>query len=138
MKKLVFIIDDDPIYLNFMKGHFKQMAEYETQVFLSGKEAIKALDDTKPYLIILDHLFLNDPDNTGLEYLKEIRKKTSKIPVIYITSINEQVLKKAAAKFKVIDYIVKDDAFLIHLRTAMDKLIVQPKKKGLLKKIFSK
>jgi DNA-binding NarL/FixJ family response regulator len=138
MKKLVFIIDDDPIYLNFMKGHFKQMAEYETQVFLSGKEAIKALDTVKPYLIILDHLFLNDPDNTGLEYLKEIRKKTSKIPVIYITSINEQVLKKAAAKFKVIDYIVKDDAFLIHLRTAMDKLIAQPKKKSLLKKIFSK
>jgi DNA-binding response OmpR family regulator len=138
MKKLVFIIDDDPIYLNFMKGHFKQMAEYETQVFLSGKEAIKALDTVKPYLIILDHLFLNDPDNTGLEYLKEIRKKTSKIPVIYITSIKEQVLKKAAAKFKVIDYIVKDDAFLIHLRTAMDKLIAQPKKKSLLKKIFSK
>jgi DNA-binding NarL/FixJ family response regulator len=138
MKKLVFIIDDDPIYLNFMKGHFKQMAEYETQVFLSGKEAINALDTVKPYLIILDHLFLNDPDNTGLEYLKEIRKKTSKIPVIYITSINEQVLKKAAAKFKVIDYIVKDDAFLIHLRTAMDKLIAQPKKKSLLKKIFSK
>jgi DNA-binding NarL/FixJ family response regulator len=138
MKKLVFIIDDDPIYLNFMKGHFKQMAEYETQVFLSGKEAIKALDTVKPYLIILDHLFLNDPDNTGLEYLKEIRKKTPKIPVIYITSIKEQVLKKAAAKFKVIDYIVKDDAFLIHLRTAMDKLIAQPKKKSLLKKIFSK
>jgi hypothetical protein len=38
----------------------------------------------------------------------------------------------------VIDYIVKDDAFLIHLRTAMDKLIAQPKKKSLLKKIFSK
>jgi DNA-binding response OmpR family regulator len=103
MKKLVFIIDDDPIYLNFMKGHFKQMAEYETQVFLSGKDAIKALDETKPYLIILDHLFLNDPDNTGLEYLKEIRKKTSKIPVIYITSINEEILKKITAKLKVID-----------------------------------
>jgi DNA-binding NarL/FixJ family response regulator len=138
MKKLVFIIDDDPVYLNFMKGHFKQMAEYETQVFLSGNEAIKALDDTKPYLIILDHLFLNDADNTGLEYLKEIRKKASRIPVIYITSINEQILRKQTAKMKVIDYILKDDAFLIHLRTAMDKLIEQPKKKGILKKLFSK
>jgi len=138
MKKLVFIIDDDPIYLKFMKGHFKQMAEYETQVFLYGKDAIKALDETKPYLIILDHLFLNDPDNTGLEYLKAIRKKTSKIPVIYITSINEEILRKITGKLKVIDYIVKDDAFLIHLRTAMDKLKEQPKKKGLLNKIFSK
>ncbi len=138
MKKLVFIIDDDPVYLNFMKGHFKQMAEFETQVFASGKDAIKALDDTKPFVIILDHLFLNDPDNTGLEYLKEIRKKTSRIPVIYITSINEDILRKQTSKMKVIDYIVKDDAFLIHLRTAMDKLVAQPKKKGLLSKIFSK
>jgi DNA-binding response OmpR family regulator len=138
MKKLVFIIDDDPVYLNFMKGHFKQMAEFETQVYLSGKDAIKALDDTKPFLIILDHLFLNDPDNTGLEYLKEIRKKTSRIPVIYITSIDEQILRSKTAKMKVVDYILKDDAFLIHLRTALDKLTKQPEKKSLLKKLFSK
>lgn len=138
MKKLVFIIDDDPIYLNFMKSHFKQMAEFETKVFPSGKDAIKALDDEKPYLIILDHLFLNDPDNTGLEYLKEIRKKISRVPVIYITAINEDVLRKQVAKMKVHDYIVKDDAFLIHLRTAMDKLVEKPKKKGFLGKIFSK
>ncbi|MBL7873251.1 MAG: response regulator [Cyclobacteriaceae bacterium] len=138
MKKLVFIIDDDPVYLNFMKGHFKQMAEFETQVFLSGKDAIKALDETKPYLIILDHLFLNDPDNTGLEYLKQIRKKASRVPVIYITAVNEQILRKQVAKKKVLDYILKDDAFLIHLRTAMDTLTDQPKKKGLLKKLFGK
>lgn len=138
MKKLVFIIDDDPVYLNFMKGHFKQMAEYETQVFLSGKDAIKALDDTKPFLIILDHLFLNDPDNTGLEYLKAIRKKTSKIPVIYITSIDEQILRNLTSKLKVVDYILKDDAFLVHLRTALNKLTTEPKKKGLLNKLFSK
>lgn len=138
MKKLVFIIDDDPVYLNFMKGHFKQMADFETQVFPSGKDAIKALDDTKPFLIILDHLFLNDPDNTGLEYLKEIRKKASRIPVIYITSINEDILRKQTSKMKVADYILKDDAFLIHLRTALDKLTKPPEKKGLLKKLFNK
>ncbi len=138
MKKLVFIIDDDPVYLNFMKGHFKQMPEFETQVFLSGKDALKALDTAKPFVIILDHLFLNDPDNTGLEYLKEIRKKTSRIPVIYITSINEDILRKQTSKMKVVAYIVKDDAFLIHLRTTMDKLTAQPEKKGLLKKLFRK
>ncbi len=47
MKKLVFIIDDDPVYLKFMKGHFAQMAKYETQVFQSGPEGIAALDQAK-------------------------------------------------------------------------------------------
>lgn len=78
MKKLVFIIDDDPVYLKFMNGHFRQMDEYQTQIFQDGSEAIKALDHSRPYLIILDHIFLNDPDQTGLEYLKGIRKKIQK------------------------------------------------------------
>jgi len=137
MKKLVFIVDDDPVYLKFMNGHFKQMSEYQTEVFQSGAEALKALDQAKPYLIILDHIFLNDPDRTGLDYLKEIRKKNSKVPVIYITAINEDILRSKAKKMKVIDYILKDDAFLIHLRTALDKLAAPPKK-NLLTKIFSK
>ncbi|MBX2895158.1 MAG: response regulator [Cyclobacteriaceae bacterium] len=136
MKKLVFIIDDDPVYLHFMKGHFKQMPEFETQVFQSGPEGIAALETTRPYLIILDHLFTNAPDKTGLDYLKEIRKKQSGVPVIYITGLNDEGLKAQTKKLKVTDHILKNDAFLVHLRTAMDKLNQPPK--GILSKLFKK
>ncbi|TXH30998.1 MAG: response regulator [Cyclobacteriaceae bacterium] len=136
MKKLVFIIDDDPVYLNFMKGHFKQMSTFETRVFQSGPEGIAALEEVKPYLIILDHLFTNAPDKTGLDYLKEIRKKHSGVPVIYITALNDESLRAKTKKLKVADHILKNDAFLIHLRTAMDKLDAPPK--GILSKIFKK
>ncbi|MCE7862274.1 MAG: response regulator [Bacteroidetes bacterium CHB5] len=136
MKKLVFIIDDDPVYLNFMQGHFKQMPDFETRVFQSGPEGIAALETTRPYLIILDHLFTNAPGKTGLDYLKEIRKKQSGVPVIYITGLNDEALKAKTKKLKVADHILKNDAFLIHLRTAMDKLN-QPAK-GILSKLFKK
>jgi DNA-binding response OmpR family regulator len=138
MKKLVFIIDDDPVYLKFMNGHFRQMDEYQTQIFQTGSEALKALDQTQPYLIILDHIFLNDPDQTGLEYLQAIRKKNSKVPVIYITAVDEEIIRSKTKKLKVIDYLIKDDAFLVHLRTALDKLNSKPESKGLLKKLFGK
>ena len=138
MKKLVFIIDDDPVYLKFMNGHFRQMDEYQTQIFQDGSEAIKALDHSRPYLIILDHIFLNDPDQTGLEYLKGIRKKNSKVPVIYITAVDEEIIRSKTKKLKVIDYLIKDDAFLVHLRTALDKLNSKPESKSLLKKLFGK
>lgn len=138
MKKLVFIIDDDPVYLKFMNGHFRQMDEYQTQIFQDGSEVIKALDHSRPYLIILDHIFLNDPDQTGLEYLKGIRKKNSKVPVIYITAVDEEIIRSKTKKLKVIDYLIKDDAFLVHLRTALDKLNSKPERKSLLKKLFSK
>jgi len=136
MKRLVFIIDDDPVYLNFMQGHFKQMPDFETQVFQSGADGIAALETTRPYLIILDHLFTNAPGKTGLDYLKEIRKKQSGVPVIYITGLNDEALKAKTKKLKVADHILKNDAFLIHLRTAMDKLN-QPSK-GILSKLFKK
>ena len=138
MKKLVFIIDEDPVYLKFMNGHFRQMDEYQTQIFQTGSEALKALDQTQPYLIILDHIFLNDPDQTGLEYLQAIRKKNSKVPVIYITAVDEEIIRSKTKKLKVIDYLIKDDAFLVHLRTALDKLNSKPESKGLLKKLFGK
>ncbi|MEQ1586487.1 MAG: response regulator [Cyclobacteriaceae bacterium] len=137
MKKLVFIIDDDPVYLKFMKGHFNQMEEFQTQVFQTGTEALAALANTKPFLIILDHLFLND-SKTGLEYLKEIRRKDSKVSVIYITATNDDTLRAKTSKLKVDHYILKDDVFLMHLRTALDKLKNQPEKEGLLKKLFKK
>jgi DNA-binding response OmpR family regulator len=135
MKKLVFIIDDDPVYLNFMKLHFKQMPDFETRVFQSGPEGIAALDETKPYLIILDHLFANAPGKTGLDYLKEIRKKQS-VPVIYITALDDESLKTQTKKLKVVDHILKNNAFLVHLRTAMDKIEQPPK--GILSKLFKK
>ncbi|MDZ7648273.1 MAG: response regulator [Cytophagales bacterium] len=138
MKKLVFIIDDDPVYLKFMNGHFRQMDEYQTQVYQTGGEAIKALDQHQPYLIILDHIFLNDPDQTGLEYLKAIRKKNSKVPVIYITAVDEEILRTETKKLKATSYILKDDAFLVHLRTALDKLNSKPESKSLFKKLLRK
>ncbi len=135
MKKLVFIIDDDPVYLKFMKSHFNQMDEFQTQVFQTGTDALKELETAKPYLIILDHQFLNDPTKTGLEYLKEIRKKDSSIPVIYITAMSDEALRVKTRKLKVADHILKDDVFLVHLRTALDKL-KNPEKKGLFNKLF--
>lgn len=138
MEKLVFIIDDDPVYLNFMKSHFMQMDEFKTQVFQNGSDAIKELDSVKPYLIILDHQFLNDPTKTGLEFLKEIRKKDSGIPVIYITASDEESLIAKTKKLKVTDHILKDEGFLVHLRTALDKLTMNSEKGGLFKNLFKK
>lgn len=137
MKKLVFIIDDDSVYLNFMRGHFNQMAQYETRIFQTGAEGIKALDTAVPDILILDHSFLNDPKHTGLDYLKEIRKKNADVPVIYITATDTPELRAKTSKLKVKHYIQKDDTFLIHLRTSLDKIATE-KPGGILSKLFRK
>ena len=81
MDKLVFIIDDDPVYLKFMQNHFKQLGGFKTEVYATGEDAIKNLEK-EPFMIILDHN-LQDATKNGIYYLKEIRKKNNKIPVVY-------------------------------------------------------
>jgi len=134
MEKLVFIIDDDPVYLKFMKEHFKQLGGFKTEIFIQGDEAIKKLSEQKPYMIILDN-HLEEPNKSGIHYLKIISKVKPRIPVVYITGDTDPDLKKTVMKMGVESYIIKDSAFLVYLRTALDD-IANPPKKGLLKKIF--
>jgi two-component system nitrogen regulation response regulator GlnG len=138
MKKLIYVVDDDPVYLKMMEGHFKLMSEFDPKVFKTGPDAIKALSEAVPFAILLDHQFVNDPQKTGLDYLREIRKLNSKVPVLYITGTRNEEIQAAAAKLKVNGYIIKDGASLVHLRAALDKISEQSKSKGVFSKIFKK
>lgn len=130
----MYIIDDDPVYLKFMKEHFKQLGGFQTEIFLNGDEGIKKINAQIPYLVILDN-HLAEPNKSGIFYLKLISKVRPRIPVIYITADTDPDLKKKVTKMGVSSYILKDSAFLVYLRTALDE-IANPPKKGLLKKIF--
>jgi DNA-binding NarL/FixJ family response regulator len=135
MDKLVFIIDDDPVYLKFMKEHFKQLGGFHTEIFLRGDEAIQKISEQRPYLVILDN-HLEEPNKSGIHYLKLIAKVRPRIPVVYITADTDTELRKKVEKIGVESYILKDSAFLIYLRTALDDIKSGGKKKSLIKKIF--
>lgn len=134
MDKLVFIIDDDQVYLNFMKNHFRQMKGYHVEAYPGGEEALEQLKGKDPFMIILDHN-LNDPTKTGLYFLKKIRKLKPSVPVLYITSSNSQGTKKEVIKLGAKSLIVKSESFLVQLRTAIDE-INEPKNRGVLSRIF--
>jgi DNA-binding NarL/FixJ family response regulator len=134
MDKFVYIIDDDPVYLKFMKEHFKQLGGFQTEIFLNADDGIRKIDELRPYLVILDN-HLAEPNKSGIHYLKLISKVRPAIPVVYITADTDPQLRKTVEKLGVSSYIIKDSAFLVYLRTALDD-IANPPKKGLLKKIF--
>lgn len=135
MDKLVFIIDDDQVYLNFMKGHFRQMNGYQVETYPDGDEALKQLANKNPFVIILDHN-LSNSDKDGIYYLRKIKKLKPSVPAFYITADDSPAVKKDALKAGAETLIIKSNAFLIHLRTAIDEL--NTPKKGFLSKIFGK
>lgn len=135
MDKFVYIIDDDPVYLKFMKEHFKRLGGFQTEIFENGDEALEKIKKNRPYLIILDN-HLKEPNKSGVYYLKNIIPIKPRIPVIYITADTDPELKKQVEQIGVNSYIIKDQSFLVYLRTALDELQQQSAKRGFFKKLF--
>lgn len=76
-------------------------------VFASnGEEALEKTLKEKPDLILLDIMM---PKKSGMEVLKELKSKpeTSKIPVIMLTVLPHEEVKKQASDLGAIHYLIK-------------------------------
>ena len=81
---MIFIIDDDEIMASCLARYVRPE---KTRWFSNTIEAINALDDDFPDLILLDVL-LDGPD--GFTLLNELvsYEDTAKIPVVLVSSLN--------------------------------------------------
>ncbi len=137
MSKLVFIVEDNLAQQKMLQVHFEEMlGNYQVRTFANPEDMFAHLGE-KPFAIVLDHFFA-DGSKDGLHYLKELKKGYPSIPVIYYTTANDEVVRAAAMKLGVAQYIVKDSASLVRLRTALDLLEVKKSKKGFFKNLFGK
>jgi CheY-like chemotaxis protein len=138
MKKLVFVVEDNIMQQKVLQVHFEQMlGNYEVKTFTEPKEMFAHLS-AKPFAIVLDHFFGKDDPKTGLDYLKEIRKQHKSIPVIYYTSLEDEAVKEKVMKLGVEDFITKNSASLVRLRTALDILNEKKSKKGIFKRLLGR
>lgn len=80
---LIYVIDDDVSYLNFIKA-FLTKVNIECNVFSSAENALNKLAEKQPNLIITD---LNMPIIDGITFLDKVKTglKSKTIPVIVFT-----------------------------------------------------
>ena len=80
---MIFVIEDDRGWENYYRWILK---EQELEFFHDGVEAIAAMDETVPDLVLLD-ILLTGP--TGFAVLNEMRSypELAKVPVIIVTSV---------------------------------------------------
>ncbi len=137
MKRLVFIVEDNPAYQKLLQVHFEALSsDYEVRTFADPAEMVKHLHD-KPHAIVLDHFF-EDKTKTGLDYLTQLRKTHRGIPVIYHTTLNDDKVRNQVMALGAEEYIIKDSASLVRLRTALDSLLKKSQKKGVFGRLFGK
>src|SRR5665811_2335249 len=103
MKKILIVDDEEEI--RCLIRDFLVKENFEADQASNGEEAIDKLSekDSTFDLIILDIMM---PGMDGLEVIKIIRK-TSNIPVIFLTSKNEEIDKVLGLEIGADDYITK-------------------------------
>jgi two-component system alkaline phosphatase synthesis response regulator PhoP len=84
---VVLVVDDNQQNLELLQAYLEDM-DCETVPAHDGPEALEIIGDSPPDLILLDVMM---PKMSGFEVCKRIKNdpKTSDIPVIMVTALNE-------------------------------------------------
>jgi len=137
MNKLVFIVEDDLVEQKMLQVHFEEtLGNYTVRTFSNPEDLIANLKEN-PFAVVLDHFFSDKLGKTGLDYLKALRKKYPNIAVIYHTTLEDEAVKAEVMKLGAEEYIIKNSASLVRLRTALDQLHEKfSKKKGFFQRLF--
>jgi DNA-binding NtrC family response regulator len=102
VKKTLLVVDDERGIRESLKWIFKD--GYEVVLAKDGREALLAIDDKPPDLVLLDILL---PDINGLEILKRVKEQNRSLPVVMITATKTVKNAVEAMKLGADDYVVK-------------------------------
>lgn len=118
------IIDDDDTVQAYLKRILTSKFGFIVYQASNGIDGIKALQDNKPDVILLDYSM---PQMNGVEFLQTIQKqdKLKDIPVLIISSSNETHIIREMIGLGVVDYLLKPidpELTFQRIQKAIDKL----------------
>ena len=102
MKNNVFLIDDDKNILTSISMLLENEG-YKVSTFSDGESGLKAILENSPDIAVVD---IKMPRLDGIELLKKLRR-TSNIPVIFLTSKDTEIDELLGLKVGADDYITK-------------------------------
>ena len=123
MKETIALIDDDRNILTSLSIALEKEG-YKIQTYLDGESALIGLTRTPPDLAVID---IKMPKMDGEELLKKLRKKTS-LPVIFLTSKDDEIDELLGLKLGADDFIKKSGGFSI--KVLIERIRVQLRKKN--------
>ena len=101
----VLVVDDIPDILKLLDATLK-FKGYRVITARDGQEALEAIQEEKPALVIADILM---PKMDGFEVLEKIKgnPKTKDIPVILLTNLNQQEDVERGMELGANDFLIK-------------------------------
>ena len=125
MKQTIALIDDDRNILTSISIALEKEG-FNVQTYLDGESALIGLSRTPPDLAVID---IKMPKMDGEELLKKLRKKTS-LPVIFLTSKDDEIDELLGLKLGADDFVKKSGGFSI--KVLIERIRVQLRKKNII------
>ena len=122
MNHTIALIDDDRNILTSLSIALEKEG-FKIQTYLDGESALIGLSRTPPDLAVID---IKMPRMDGEELLKKLRKKTS-MPIIFLTSKDEEVDELLGLKLGADDFVKKSGGF--STKVLIERIRVQLRKK---------
>ena len=122
-KKLIFVIDDDPLILALVKKNLEEEST-DVRTYQYGEECLDDLSDN-PQLIILDYLFVSKEGSNrmdGKEILEKILAFNKDIPVIMLSGQEDGDVVLELARMGIEDYVIKDQTFISNLKEVINDI----------------
>jgi two-component system response regulator ChvI len=122
MSKIIALVDDDRNILTSVSMALENEG-FKVQTYLDGESAYIGITRTPPDLAVID---IKMPRMNGEELLKKLRKKTD-IPIIFLTSKDEEVDELLGLKLGAEDFVKKSGGFSI--KVLIERIKVQFRKR---------
>ena len=119
----IALIDDDRNILTSISIALEKEG-FKVQTYIDGESALIGLTRNPPDLAVID---IKMPKMDGEELLKKLRKKTS-LPVIFLTSKDDEIDELLGLKLGADDFVKKSGGFSI--KVLIERIRVQLRKKN--------
>lgn len=123
MNKIIALVDDDRNILTSVSMALENEG-FKVQTYLDGESAYIGITRSPPDLAVVD---IKMPRMNGEELLKKLRKKID-IPIIFLTSKDEEVDELLGLKLGADDFVKKSGGFSI--KVLIERIKVQLRKKN--------
>ena len=113
----ILVVDDEPAILRFLRAGLGSQG-YVVVEAATGQAALDAVRQRRADLVVLD---LGLPDIDGLEVIRRIRETGAMLPIIVLSSRDNEAAKVAALDLGADDYVTKPfgiDELLARIRAA--------------------
>jgi DNA-binding response OmpR family regulator len=103
LRPLLLLVEDEPALARGLSDNIRDEG-YDVRLVTHGDEAVAAIREHRPRLVVLDVLL---PGKSGLDVLKEVRSAGDRVPVLMLTAKGDVVDRVVGLEMGADDYLPK-------------------------------